>query len=71
MPPTFCFLAKEWQLVYVVVSPYKCLTFVLSVAVVLLVVLLVQLQTNGKSTLFKVKNVFQKYCSNLRTQADD
>ena len=33
-----CFLAKERQLVQVVVSPYTYPTFVLSVAVVLLVV---------------------------------
>ena len=43
VPPTFCFSAKERQLVQVVLSPYKCPTFVLSVAVVLLVVLLIQL----------------------------
>ena len=47
--PTFCFSAKEGQLVQVMVSPCTCPTFVLSVAVVLLVVLLVQLQANGKS----------------------
>ena len=49
-PPTFCFSAKGGQLVQVMVSPYTCPTFVLSMAVVLLVVLLVQLQTTGKST---------------------
>ena len=37
-PPTFCFSAKGRQLVQVVVSPYKCPTFMLSMAVVLLVV---------------------------------
>ena len=37
-PPSFCFSTKEWQLVQVVVSPYKCSTFVLSIAVLLLVV---------------------------------
>ena len=38
MPPTFCFSAKERQLVQVVVSPYTYPTFMLSVAIVLLVV---------------------------------
>ena len=42
MPPTFCFSAKEGQLVQVMVSSYTCPTFVLSVAVVLLVVLLLK-----------------------------
>ena len=37
-PPIFCFSAKERQLVQVVVSSYTYPTFVLSVAVVLLVV---------------------------------
>ena len=40
--PTFCFSAKEGQLVQVMVSSYTCPTFVLSVAVVLLVVLLLK-----------------------------
>ena len=38
MPLTFCFSEKERQLVQVVVSPYTYPTFMLSVAVVLLVV---------------------------------
>ena len=41
-PPTFCFSAKEGQLVQVMVRSYTCPTFVLSVTVVLLVVLLLK-----------------------------
>ena len=41
MPPTFCFSAKG-QLVQVMASSYTWPTFVLSVAVVLLVVLLLK-----------------------------
>ena len=46
-PPTFCFSAKERQLVQVVVSPYMYPTFVLSMAVVLLVVKVAEKQKVG------------------------
>ena len=48
-PPTFCFSAKEGQLVQVMVSSYTCPTFVLSVAVVLLLMLVVLLLKSRKS----------------------